>query len=449
VVGLGVSPRVWAAPVVAPGWVFEALEVSPAGEQLPLAASLRQWGPSGDLFVVMDRQTFGTEDEPGHRLFLKWLTCSGGAGCPSVVDRPWVQLTHAPNMPWDTGFQPSLAVRGAPGGPKVHVLHRGAPATGCDELQRSLVEKVFSTSDSSVFEPDPVEADSGLSCADRGVNLARIADGQVQACWTHEPLGICQVRCATRPLSGSTWSAPLLANGPYLQEHPWFDNGETESGSGRLVLKRHRSGGLQRIGLSLVDAASEPFLMFPSINGAVDYPVLEAGGDGLIRAAWYDKLPSGPNFQPQARYQVCDGNINGCHQPAHWSEGTGPIVDVGTFHDLARVELGLDVGPGGSQLQAAMMMAKEPGSSEFRIFFSCRRSESEAWRPPVKLVEPDPEWSFLHQNIEYGRPHLVVDRMNNTVHAVWVQRGREEEEADLFSRLVWVRGAINAVCPAE
>jgi hypothetical protein len=437
-----------ALPVHAEWTTFQAYNGTP-GSDIPVGVSIRAFGPTNDVVLVVERRD-GTNG-PGTSHFLKLLRFQcGPPDCVGIGVYPALDVPPAPaaGLTNDQYHNASLALHGSivsvplplvPGGPirplwsldSAHILHRSGPTAGCSATQLDLAEEVLD------FDPlswghFAVSANSLGQCKDRQLSYTQESGDTLFTCWTLDPTSAAsdnQVWCGQRNLTGmwTAWISSLLADGANDQDHMSFV--VDPATDFRYVVHRDRDASPDGIALRVPETGTAGNLAPAGGPGdELDYPSIGRAPDGSYHAVWHFPAVTGG----QIHYASCPA-ASDCTVAANWS----PSVQIRTASRARHAEIAISS-------EGRMMVTWMEGSPRGdRVHFK-ETCVGSGW-PPGGGDRPRPLSNVtVDQSTFMGRPHITIDEELDLVHLAFVEWDTAANPGS--GTVQWSRKAI-ATCP--
>ncbi|MFT4622698.1 MAG: hypothetical protein ACI8PZ_001354 [Myxococcota bacterium] len=245
---------------------------------------------------------------------------------------------------------------------------------------------------------------------------------------------MCDIACGSRP-HGGAWSTSILPNlGDNNQDHLWFQfvpNAEP-SVNDRVVAHHMEDPGTEvhSIRSRFIDRVGEPSVFMDPVlhlNNKVNWPSNERTTDGLLAQVWREWPVSGTD-PSLLRYAKCDLLADDCEDPASWV--------VSTLHGPARSVQHPEIMSDGALQVIAFSddPTLGPGEDRVRVMHSC--DSGDTWTAPITVFAP--ALSGHTVGMEYGRPHIVLDRTNQRIHVAVVSSDTAKIEESTTGGVFWV-----------
>ena len=435
-----------------------------------MSASIRQWGPTDEVFIVTERRTpdplGGTTPPATYQLFVQGFDCPGYADTPLVCG----PLLHGPEAlsavsNYDQLLLPSLAIRRmGPTGPRqVSAMYRERRFTTCgDETDpgwlalpntesREAMDLVYTrwrTGGTGVVGTEVIFDGTDAVCERAGASSIQWTQSVLRGCYTEQPLPIgddpCLVHCGDRP-NGGVWSddATLqLSDMDDAFDHP--------------TVKLTGDGGFRVRGYHRETPAGNDavFAELTNVATGTTFPLFQAGGPGATRrrnnpsvtfeydatdshvtVVYQDRRPLGGPATDRISWASCTSTAN-C-EAGTW---TAPASALTTGDEDAAGHPTI-VGHGDFQ---AVVYQSENADEDLRVRYIERCGATGAWSAPIDLVNPDDPDN--QQSVQFGKPHIVASVVNETLHVAFVEwdtvDGTTADESSVF----WVHKELPE-CP--
>jgi hypothetical protein len=442
----------------ATGWISRSVFNGTAGSDIPVAVSLRAWGPTDEVFVVYERR-FPTQTDMPHKLYLRGYTCTDSVCGVNNAVTTYAQQQISSTVYHDQYMHPAAAIDISSGGArKLAVVHRER-INSCDgdstayqdevpsdpEAKRLELREIqwYSNGDptgSYVVERDP----SGDNvCTDRGTPYARYNNslGRTRACWRWDddkPTSGAktQIHCGRRDSSGSYTVTTLTNPEPSVsgilvdQDHVSFDL-DPDVSDRRLVVHRSAEMSGDKLRLRFPDDTPATDLVMASADpGQPDFAISSTG-------VWHMVWHEGYGESSKIKHAWCQpGGANQCKVAGNWT--TELVEDDGA--DLRHAQVNTD----GDRVFVVFMVDPD-GNGQYRVQYKTRcNSGVTAWEQHIAPAYPcTPTTASEDQSLLMGRPSTAVDRGSNVFHVGFLQvdaldaLGRHNDGEVIWSRITY------------
>lgn len=407
----------------------------------PLGVAVRQWGPTGDVFVFYhgskEVTLVGTPTTRQAGRLKHYLCDTPGAG------QGWCETATltSDDQVGDHSFgvhllHPALAVKNA-GGERELLLSRavydyggvscpiipGAPGEPPEE-QWDLVSYRWNTQVGSISDQAIEAAFAPGLCSDYGITeLTFDGSGVGHACYTNADAGTHDEVHCNEQASGFAWNnvtAYEAINNPDNDaDHPSF----VLDGGGRYVVHHEVAGNNDAISFRPADPLATEF-SFDNVSVAgfrKDHPRISKSPDGVRVVYMF-----GEDDSARLMYRWCDDLSGDCDD--YTADKTNTIVDdwheeivTGEVehYDVNYPEIRVDYGERREFLAFSYDSADGVGSQQRRVVLGTRCIGADN---PWTFSEPRvPASALWDQVLHYGRPSLVLDKAHDIVHLAFVE----------------------------
>ncbi len=267
-------------------------ETEIAYDDTAVGASIRNWGPSGDVFVFVNHvdevvDGLGVSTYNNETTIYHYECDAAGGGyefCENatLIDEEDVGSTNVSSLPH--AMHPASAVRFYSSGEQELTLSRneeegtyvcGAPG---GNLVWDIVSYVYRTTSGSVVESLPIQrADSAAECEDHGKTEVKYDGATAHACYTTIDASGDYVQCNEDDGDPYEWSSTEDLTAASEEDHPTFvidDNGDR-------ITAVHAFNGSANHEILLRLADGTPVAISDNDDSKKNHPELSGNTDGI------------------------------------------------------------------------------------------------------------------------------------------------------------------------
>jgi hypothetical protein len=448
-----------AAEVFADDWEGELIFDGTTDVEIPVAAAVRQWSPEGEVFVLFETR----RDDAGdwrRDLAISHNTCSIGDECATAtVDTSPDAITDAHLA--DVQLLPSMAIAQYDGERFLHVVRKNRDVDSCDSdgvsyeeetvgsddyVATGAAEEVWTTDGRGWFAQHVIETVSSSVCDRIGSSFTKfVPSTKAATCYTFDPIdsaGTCRVRCGERPVS-SSWSMASIDNDGDSNDHAVWTYlgaaGHVDADQGVALRADLKEINLRYIDTSVTTFGSVEMQRSESPDtetDKADYPWIVRNSGNTLFTTWHEKQDSG-EADSLARFYGCtsasDCTDSGALAEQWYGDDWGVPTTIAEGRKIQHVEIAVE---GVRQFVIYGADTGGAGDDFMRVYFTWRCDGTEAWETPVKLFEPNVEdWDTM---LDFGRPHLVLNRSDDMVHVVFHEQNEDTSDlSDVHDGNVW------------
>jgi hypothetical protein len=414
--------------------------VSGAGES-PLGVSVRQWGPTSDVFVFFHgtrEMTVGGQTYNRQAGRLKHYTCDPAGGGYDYCETATLDNDDQIG-PFSRGnhlLHPAMAIKGISGGRELRLSRAEFDYGGAncpvysggqgqpDQEQWDLVAYKWNTTNGSISDQAIEAAFSANECTDFGITeLAFDGSGTARAYYTHgDPATHDAVHC-NEEATGSTWNNVIhyeaLGGLFYDADHPSF----VLDGGDPIVVHHETNGTAHAISFRPADPLATDFSFDNSSVSTFrkDHPRMVKSTDGLRVVYMFAE-----DANARLMYRWCDDLSGDCDDYTADPTNTGnddwyeEVVTGDTdHHDVNYPEIRVDYGERREFVAFSYDANGTLPGQHRRVAVGTRCiGAGNSWSFFEPRTPPSSTWD---QVLHYGRPSLVLDKNNDMLHLVFVE----------------------------